>query len=239
MEQPPGSGGINRCRPAASHENQRWRHLPRPRLRQAFRPAERSGPSRDRGFRTMMKEAEPSSGAAAWDLRPPFQVSDGRSAARPPPRPAHGPTGCAPAPVPRRRCRRCRSARNAPRLPPGGARLRPCSVRPTGTASCASTVQRSGVTSAKPPATYSVSVTRSFSYSAMAPPRSMTIIGWWPSSTPMSPSLPGITTMSTGRDSSSFSGLTISRFTGMVFGSLGPLDLGRFSKSWMAGLRRP
>ena len=32
----------------------------------------------------------------------------------------------------------------------------------------------------------------------------------------MSPSEAGITTMSTGRDSSSFSGLTISRFTGIV-----------------------
>ncbi len=49
----------------------------------------------------------------------------------------------------------------------------------------------------------------------MTPPRSMTIIGVWPSITPMSPSLPGITTMSTGRASSSFSGLTISSAIGI------------------------
>lgn len=41
-------------------------------------------------------------------------------------------------------------------------------------------------------------------------PRSVTVIGVCPDGTPMSPSLAGITTMSTGRDSSSLSGLTIS-----------------------------
>src|ERR1700727_1872717 len=56
----------------------------------------------------------------------------------------------------------------------------------------------------------------------MMPPRSMTMAGAWPSSTPMSPSLAGMTTMSTGRDSSSFSGLTISRFTGMAKPSPSP-----------------
>src|ERR1700740_115984 len=50
----------------------------------------------------------------------------------------------------------------------------------------------------------------------MTPPRSMTMAGEWPSSTPMSPSEAGITTISTGRDNSRRSGLTISRFTGMV-----------------------
>ncbi len=61
----------------------------------------------------------------------------------------------------------------------------------------------------------------------------MTIAGAWPSSTPMSPSLAGITTMSTGRDSSSFSGLTISRFTGMrarsiCHGRAEPASVGRW-----------
>src|SRR5690348_7114898 len=50
----------------------------------------------------------------------------------------------------------------------------------------------------------------------MTPPRSMTMAGEWPSSTPMSPSEAGITTMSTGRDSSRRSGLTISRFTAIA-----------------------
>src|SRR5579872_982838 len=49
----------------------------------------------------------------------------------------------------------------------------------------------------------------------MTPPRSMTMAGEWPSRTPMSPSEAGITTISTGRDISRRSGLTISRFTGM------------------------
>ena len=65
------------------------------------------------------------------------------------------------------------------------------------------------------PPTNSRSVMVSPSYSAMVPPRSMTIIGACPGSTPMSPSLAGITTMSTGRDRRSFSGLTISNATGM------------------------
>jgi hypothetical protein len=49
----------------------------------------------------------------------------------------------------------------------------------------------------------------------MVPPRSSRIIGACCAITPISPSAAGITTMSTGRDSSSFSGLTISRSTGM------------------------
>ncbi len=82
-----------------------------------------------------------------------------RSAAHPPPRSAPAPTGRAPAPVPRRR-HRCR--RPVPALPPprpGGARLPRATGRPARSTSLASTVQRSGVTSAKPPATYIWSVT--------------------------------------------------------------------------------
>ena len=127
-------------------------------------------------------------GPNAWTDRRGRPATARRSAARPPPRPAPAPTGRAPAPVPPRQRPTPRPSRSAASA---SARRRSPSSRDRSTGastSFASTVQRSGVTSAKPPATYSWSVICSPSYSAMIPPRSMTIIGAWPSSTPMSPS---------------------------------------------------
>src|SRR5512137_1974379 len=89
----------------------------------------------------------------------------------------------------------------------------------TGVASSARTVQRSGVTSAKPPATKRRSVTWPFSVTVMMPPRSATIIGEWPGRTPISPSAAGITAISTGRLSSRRSGLTSSSWKVAMVGS--------------------
>src|SRR5262245_62438359 len=77
-----------------------------------------------------------------------------------------------------------------------------------GVASSASTVQRSGVTSAKPPTTMKRLSTLLSWMTSSTPGRTVEISGAWPCRTPKSPSLPGTTTMSASVASTSRSGMT-------------------------------
>src|SRR4051812_40835857 len=84
-----------------------------------------------------------------------------------------------------------------------------------GTASSASTVHRSGVTSARPPATKKRSAIALPSYMSIVPGRIVEISGECPGRTPKLPSVPGTTTISTSRDTSSCSGVTSSNWIGI------------------------
>src|SRR5215470_2829445 len=77
-----------------------------------------------------------------------------------------------------------------------------------GVASSASTVQRSGVTSAKPPTTMKRCSTLLPWITSSTPGRTIEISGAWPCRTPKSPSTPGTTTMSASVFTSSRSGIT-------------------------------
>ena len=122
-----------------------------------------------------------------------------------------------PSPRPARRRPSCRRRCSRPRPRRAGARPRRATARPAAIASLASTVHRSGVISAKPPATNRRSVTWPPSMDARSCRRAAARSSARArGSTPISPSEAGITTMSTGFDSSSFSGLTISSAMGIV-----------------------
>src|SRR3954453_21748578 len=84
-----------------------------------------------------------------------------------------------------------------------------------GTASSASTVQPSGVTSARPLATKMRSAIPLPSYMSIVPGRIVEISGACPGRTPKLPSVPGTTTISTSRETSSCSGVTNSNWTGI------------------------
>src|SRR5262245_60333103 len=96
-----------------------------------------------------------------------------------------------------------------------------------GVASSASTVQRSGVTSAKPPTTMKRCSTLLPWMTSSTPGRTVEISGAWPCRTPKSPSLPGTTTMSASVARTSRSGMTSRKETLAIWlGRLGRELLG-------------